>query len=519
MHLQTPHKLWLTLPLLALALTAVGCGRPGVLAQSEGSKVPGPVTPAGSNSVPMFGGTPSRNMVNLVEKNVPSKFSVKKGAFENIKWEARLGSHAYGGPVIAGGRIFVSTNNASPRDPAITEDKGIVLCFRESDGKFLWQAVHDKLDDAAQDNGEQGIASTPCVDGDRLYYVSNRAEVVCADVAGDEKSGKAKFLWTFDMIGKLGVYPSQLANCSPLVLGDAVFVCTSNGVNAESGKLPAPKAPSFIALNKKTGEVIWQSSLPGTRIIRGQWSNPAAATIGGRTQVIFGGGDGWLYSLDAKDGELIWKFDCNPKKAKPYKPSGGGERCFIVGTPVIHDKKCYVAVGQEPDDGSGVGHLWCIDVTKKPANKEKDLSPVGDNFDPKAPVNKDSGLVWHVGGKIDDPKGDRQNYFEKTISTVAIVDGLLYATELAGYLNCFDAKTGEKFWEYDFQETIWCSPYYVDGKVFVGTNGGDLYVFRPGKKLEKLNKIQVGGQLLLPPVACNGVLYVNTGKTLYAVGK
>src|SRR6185437_14894831 len=93
----------------------------------------------------MLGGTPARNMVNLVEKNVPVDFAVRpKGKEKNVKWAAPLGSKSYGGPVIAGGRIFICTNNDKPKDPKVKGDKGVVMCFRESDGKFLWQIVHDK---------------------------------------------------------------------------------------------------------------------------------------------------------------------------------------------------------------------------------------------------------------------------------------------------------------------------------------------------------------------------------------
>jgi outer membrane protein assembly factor BamB len=349
--------------------------------------------------------------------------------------------------------------------------------------------------------------------------VSNRCELACADVAGDEATGEAKLLWSYDMIKELGVFPCQLANCSPLVYGDLVYVVTGNGVDVGTDTLPAPKAPSFIAVHKTKGTLAWKSSLPGNKIMRGQWSNPALAVVSGKAQVIFPGGDGWLYGLDPRDGELIWKFDLNPKKARPYKQGGTGERCFPIATPVVHDNKVYLAVGQEPDDGPGVGHLWCIDITKEPKNKDKDLSPAGDNFDPKAPVNKDSGLVWHYGGPgIPKPAGEgREFVFGRTLSTVAIHDGLLYAAELAGYLHCLDAKTGKKHWEYDFSESTWCSPYYVDGKVYIGTDSGDVYVFRAGSKLQPPRKVAMDKPIKVPPVAVNGVLYVNNDTNLYAI--
>jgi outer membrane protein assembly factor BamB len=237
-------------------------------------------------------------------------------------------------------------------------------------------------------------------------------------------------------------------------------------------------------------------------------------------QALFAGGDGWLYGFEASSGELLWKFDLNPKKATPYKPGGGGERCFPISSPVVVDGLCYIAVGQEPDDGPGAGHLWCIDITKRPTNKDRDLSPVNDNLDPKAAANSGSGLVWHHGGPAPpNPKDEGRDYvFGRTISLVVIHGGLVYAPELAGYLYCLDAKTGQKVWEYDLEDSTWCSAFYADGKVYLGTDG-DLFIFSAGRELKKPARIDMGAAVKVAPVAANGVLYVNTGGTLYALAK
>ena len=228
-------------------------------------------------SWPMFGGTIHRNLVNTTDKNIPDSWTYDdddKKKWKNIKWAIELGTEAYGGPVIAGGKIFVGTNNGKPRDPKIEGDKGVLMCFRESDGKFLWQAVFDKLDNPNDyDNPMTGIVSAPVVEGDRLYFVSNRCEVVCADVEGDPKNpGQAKILWTLDMRNELKVSPRAASACSPLIVGDLVFVVTSNGVEiSDQGKIKAPDAPSFIAVNKKTGKLAWKDSSPGKNIMEGQY--------------------------------------------------------------------------------------------------------------------------------------------------------------------------------------------------------------------------------------------------------
>src|SRR5262249_6595090 len=234
-------------------------------------------------SVPTFGGSPSRNMVNLVEKGLVRDFApdVKdsklnpRAQAKNLKWKAKLGSYAYGGPGIARGRIFVGTNNDEPRDDKVEGDMGVLMCFRESDGEFLWQITHEKGEEG-NDSLHQGVISTPAVDGDRVYYVSNRGELVCANVKADEKAKKGKGHWKYDMVKELDVCVGRASGSSPLILDDLVYVLTGNGREANTEKLVKPKAPSLIAVNKKTGKKAWTNDLPGANVLRGQWSNPAA---------------------------------------------------------------------------------------------------------------------------------------------------------------------------------------------------------------------------------------------------
>jgi outer membrane protein assembly factor BamB len=541
--------------LIGLTTAAVFAAILAVTALSHGPADAKPDdAPAASSNWTMFGGTVQRNLVNTFEKNVPTDWNVEKGQEKNIKWSVPLGDKAYGGPVVADGKVFVGTNNKNPRNPRDVDpgtkaplDKGIVMCFNEADGKFLWQAVHDKLQAGrVNDWPEEGICSTPVVEGKRLYYVSNRCEVICADTEGflDAKNDgfqeekykdktDADIIWRYDMMTGLNVFPHNLATCSPLILGDNLYVITSNGVDEGHINIPQPKAPSFICLGKKDGKVKWQSNLPSVKLLdskkslkelvdagevlmHGQWSNPVAAVVEGKPQVIFPGGNGWVYSFEPESGELLWKFDCNPKKSF-YELGGKGTRSDFVSTPVVWENKLYIGVGQDPEHKEGIGHLWCIDCTKKPANADKDVSPVNDNFDPKAPENKNSALVWHYGGPGKSADGRRNYLFGRTLSTCSINDGILYTGELAGYVHCLDARTGQKYWEHNFQASTWSSPYCVDGKVYFGNDNGIITIFKQGKKKEIVAEIDMGEPVRATPVVANGVLYVMTENKLYAI--
>jgi outer membrane protein assembly factor BamB len=314
-----------------------------------------------------------------------------------------------------------------------------------------------------------------------------------------------------------------MSACSPMVIGDLVFVVTGNGVDDSHVKIPAPEAPSFIAVHKRTGKVVWQDNSPGKNIMHGQWSNPAYAKVNGQAMVIFPGGDGWLRAFAPATGKLLWKFDGNPKAAK-HALGGRGTRSDFVATPVVYDDKLYIGTGQDPEHYEGVGHLWCIDLAraleKGRVNKDQDVSPVNDNFDPRAEVNKDAALLWHFGGMVpaaDRAKVGRDYFFGRTLSTCAIHDGLVYAAELTGYLHCLDARTGERYWVQDVKSAIWGSPVWADGKVFLGTEDGDVWVFAHGKEKKLLGKNEMEQPIRSTPVAINGVLYVMTEQRLYAI--
>src|SRR5439155_13944323 len=124
-------RMWLLFVLL-LALAAAGA-RPARLAASD---------PGASGDWPMWGGTPDRNMVSNM-KGLPVEWDIKTK--KNVKWVADLGSQSYGNPVVAGGMVFVGTNNENPRDPKQPGDRGVLMAFRESTGEFLWQQTHEKL--------------------------------------------------------------------------------------------------------------------------------------------------------------------------------------------------------------------------------------------------------------------------------------------------------------------------------------------------------------------------------------
>ncbi len=447
----------------------------------------------GSGDWPMWGGTPDRNMVSNM-KGLPSSWDVAKKT--NIKWVSTLGSQSYGNPVVAGGQVYIGTNNEGMRDPKQGGDRGVLMCFRESDGEFMWQLTHEKLAAGrVNDWPYQGVASSPAVEGDKVYYVSNRGEVICADAKGfhdgenngpfkDEKfTGKndGDILWKFDMIEEVGVHPHNLCNSSPVIYGDLIYVSTSNGQDESHVNIPSPKAPSIIAINKNTGKLVWEDNPVEERILHGQWSSPSVGKVGDVLMLVHGQGDGWIRGYEAVTGKRLWEFDTNPKDSIWPKT-----RNEIIATPVIYDNKVYLANGQDPEHGEGVGHLYCIDATKR-----------GD-------ITK-TGLLWHY------------DKIRRSISTAAIHDGLVYYPDFSGFLHCLDAKTGQPYWVHDMFAAVWGSPLVADGKVYLGDEDGDIVVLQEGKEKKVLGEMNMSSSVYSSPVPANGALFIMNRNQLYSI--
>jgi len=86
------------------------------------------------------------------------------------------------------------------------------------------------------------------------------------------------------------------------------------------------------------------------------------------------------------------------------------------------------------------------------------------------------------------------------------------------FLHCLDARTGRPYWVYDLEAEVWGSPFYADGKVYVGTGDGDVHVFAAGKAPRRLGTVDVQDPVHTTPVAANGRLYVATTRQLFAIG-
>lgn len=484
----------------------------------------------GGGDWPQWGRDATRNMVSPA-KGIPGSFvagqfvgntdEIDIKSTKNVKRIFKLGSQSYGNPTVAGGKIFVGTNNDSPRDPRFKGDRSCVYCFDEKTGEFLWQLNIPKLGTGKVSDWEfLGICSSPAVDGDRLYIVTNRCEVMCLDVNGmrdgnqgpykDEgkymawpskepmevKETDADIIWIMNMIDECGVFPHNITSCSVAVVGDKIWTSTSNGVDYGHVETPAPNAPSLIVLDKKTGKLLGEeASGLSARIFHSNWSSPAYLKTDKTELCIFGGPDGVLYAFKPdpvkdEDGfgilQLAWKFDCNPphyrkKNGKPIKYATRYGPSEVLGTPVVYKNRVYAVIGQDPEHGEGIGNLVCVDENGKP--------------------------VWQY---------DKIN---RSLSTLSVHDDMVFAADYSGLLHCVDANTGKPYWVHDTGSHVWGSTLVVDGKCMVGTEDGFLTIVPATRKYQKDKAVEIDmtSPVYSSPIVANGVLYVATHTHLFAI--
>ena len=410
--------------------------------------------------------------------NPPLDWDLATG--RNIVWSVELGRESYGRPVVAGDTVYVGTDNSRPRNKDFLEEAGVLMAFRAKDGAFLWQDVSPRVERGLRQFLLPSTTGAPYVEGQRLYYVTSECQLSSLDTDGH-------MVWELDICGRLGVFPHEATNSDVLPLGDLLVVSTSNGRNEAHTRVPSPRAPSLIAVDKNSGDVIWSAIGAGGQVLHGQWSSPVASRVDGRIQVLFGGGDGWLRAYDPASGEEIWRFDGNPKDARWLPRPGVLSRSSIIASPVYADGRVFVAMGFSAghDNGPSLVHA---------------ISPNG-----KGDVTA-SKLLWtnRAVGRVAGTPIER--------------DGLLYVGDLGGTIHCLDATTGATVWKHDTHASIWGSLLLAGGRLYVGNDDGTMTVLRAGRKKDVLAEIEMMAPLYSRPAVSGNGLYVATMTHLYFIG-
>lgn len=221
----------------------------------------------------------------LPAQNTSDARSALPDAFtpEQLRWELSLGSHQYTVPRIDGEHVFLGINDQGIEHPAVrSTGGGILMCRERAGGALVWQLPIPRYMEGTQapyhfNHWKCGVCSRPAVDGDFVYIVGPRGDVLCLDRQGQADGNDGPYvdelgymkadsdynlrptdgdiIWRFDMIADLGIVPHDVCGSSPVVVGDYVYACTSNGVDHTHRRVANPEAPNLIALDKRTGRL------------------------------------------------------------------------------------------------------------------------------------------------------------------------------------------------------------------------------------------------------------------------
>jgi outer membrane protein assembly factor BamB len=458
------------------------------------------------------------------EKGLPAEFNPATG--KNIKWIANLGDQSYSTPIVANGHVLIGTNNERPRDVKHQGDRGVFMCFNERDGSLAWQLVVPKLeDDPYLDWPKVGMASAATVEGDRVYLLSNRGEVLCLDLKGmsDGNDGPyrdeakhmaprgsapimpgpsdADIIWACDLVKEAGIHTHDQVEGSVLIDGDLLYVNSCNGVDNTHRVIRSPDAPTLVVLDKRTGKIVARDGEHiGPNIFHCAWSSPSLGVVNGRKLIFFGGPDGYCYAFDALAGvptdgpiatlKTVWKFDADPTRppgdVHQYLGNYQHSPAEILGMPVFHENRVYVASGGDVWWGKRKGWLKCLDATQ-------------------TGVVTKTAQVWSY------------ELSKETCCTPAVYEGLVFATDCGGVVHCVDAMTGKPYWTYKLGGEIWASPLVADGKVYVGSRRGTFAILAANKEQHVLSTVELGDAVSATATAANGVLYFATMTHLFAV--
>ena len=310
-----------------------------------------------------------------------------------LLWQVRDIGSGYSTPAVVGERLYLLTNKGMEEE--------FVRALEVKDGKQAWSTRIGKVGNPNQEPSYPAARSTPTVDGELLYALGSDGDLVCLERA----TGQVR--WQKNLRTDFGGQPGIWAYAeSPLIDGD-VLVCTPGGAEA-----------TLVALNKRTGQLLWKSPVPGGD--QAAYASAIVATVAGVRQYVQFLQKG-LVGVDAKSGKFLWRYD----KTAQGSPAN-------IPTPVGRDNYIYSATGR------GGGGLIKLNVNQNRAEPEQVYSS------PRLPTA--------IGGAV-------------------LVGDYLYGTTSQA-LVCADFKTGDIKWtDRGVGAGSLC---YADGRLYLHGENGEL---------------------------------------------
>ncbi len=413
------------------------------------------------------------------ETNLPDEFDPQSKKNSNVVWKQPYGGRS--SPLVMGGQLYIMQGTGE----GINEGEQIV-CFDEKTGKKLWEYRFNvnHTDIVSSRLGWATLSADP--ETGYIYAHSTSGDLLCLDKGG-------KLIWSRQLteeFGRVTGYGGRIV--SPIFDSGLVIVGMLNGSWGDQAR----GLNRYVALDGKTGEVVWWTTVNPDTHSGTYYSSPVIAVINGQRLLITGGADGALHAMKVRSGELVWSY-----------PFAKG---IINAAPVVSGNLVFCTHGESNPEGAPIGRVICVDASQiDPATKKPKL--VWDTFRRNYKANRNQPLAERFG-----------------LASPALADGLLYCPSDSGDLYCFRAKDGEMLWKYRYATEVRGSPLVVDGKIYIcdvkarmiilqldGENKpdeGDTFVYRFPGEGGLLNETNA------TPIAVNGRVYFNTRTDLFAIG-
>jgi outer membrane protein assembly factor BamB len=380
----------------------------------------------------------------------------------DYNWKVELPGTGHSSPVVCGNRVYVTSADDETA-------RRTVLCLSTADGHTLWRRDYESKT-YPQNNANSYATATPACDAAGVVVTwTTPAEVVLVALDPDGKEVWRRGLGPFTAVHGSGT--------SPVVYGDKVILANDQEDlnrmpaprNAKAGEQRAVGKSFLVALDRKTGEIRWQTD---RRTGLAAYSTPCVYQAGGgRPELIFTSTAHGITAIDPDTGKVNWEM------ADLFK-----DRCSA--SPVCAPGLVIA--------GYGYGTNGTQYVAVRPGSKEKGVEP---------------SLAY----KIEKPV--------PLVPTPLVKDGRLFFWFDNGTVACLKAETGEQIWRDRVpDEAFYGSPVCVNDRLYCISRTGDVIVLAAGDKFELLAKVPLGEKSFATPAVSGGVMYLRTLSHLFSLG-
>ena len=399
------------------------------------------------------------------EKGLPVKWSLEG---QNLAWKATYGGRST--PIVLGNHLYLQ-NTAGKGE---TEQERI-LCLNADTGKLLWEYKFNLFQSDVPPHrvGWASPAADPETGNVYVFGVNNLLTALTKD---------GKKVWERSITEEFSPFTTHGGRTvSPIVDGNLVIVSTPTSTWGTQ----ANRAQRFIALDKRTGDIVWVST-PGGRPYDTSYGPMNIVDVNGTRLLVTGGADGAALAMKPQTGEPVWSLVI-------------AKRGLNTGI-LVSGKYAILSHSEENLDSNEMGMIAAFDATGKGKLGKESIKWA------------DKGVLVGFSSPVID--GDR-----------------IYQADNSSNLLAFDLESGRRLWKQTLGTVQKASVVFGDGKIYIGTESGKFYILRPqADRCEVLSEVELplsnqglASQKIPEPVVAGaavarGRVYFVSSDTLYAIG-